>query len=64
MSDHARMNHSQPKAQLGASALPRRWPLYLGAAMLAVIAIAYFDGGEEPIRPIIQPVDLPQGSNN
>lgn len=64
MSDHARMNHSQPKAQLRASALQRRWPLYIGAFLAAAILIAYFDAGEEPIRPIIQSVELPQGSGS
>ena len=27
--------------------------------VLAILAVAWFDGGEEPIHTIIQPVDLP-----
>ena len=39
--------------------LRRRWPWYAGAAAFALLALAYFDGGEEPIRPIVQAVALP-----
>ena len=43
--------------------LRARWPFYAGAAVIAVLALAYFDGGEEPIRPIAQPVELPGGNS-
>ncbi len=32
--------------------------MYAGAGVLVVLAIAWFDGGEESIRPIVQPVML------
>jgi hypothetical protein len=38
----------------------RRWPLLAGAVALALIAIAWFDGGEEPLHPIAQDVALPE----
>ena len=31
-----------------------RYALYLGAAVLAVLTLAYIDGGEEPLHPIVQ----------
>lgn len=37
-----------------------RWPLVAGAALLALLALAWFDGGEEPLNPIAQPVPLPE----
>jgi hypothetical protein len=29
--------------------------------IVAVIALAWFDGGEQPIRPISQPIAMPEG---
>ncbi|MBY6013347.1 hypothetical protein KUV75_00295 [Qipengyuania gaetbuli] len=29
-------------------------------ALLAVLVIAWIDGGEEPIRPITEPVEVPE----
>ena len=47
-----------PKA--GASS--RRKPaLIAGAALAGVLAIAWFDGGEEPLHEISQPVETPVG---
>lgn len=40
-------------------ALQRRWPLYAVLAVLAVVTLAYIDGGEEPLHPITQPVSVP-----
>lgn len=37
-----------------------RWALVAGAAALALLALAWVDGGEEPLRPIIEPVALPE----
>ncbi|QZD86151.1 hypothetical protein [Qipengyuania psychrotolerans] len=31
-------------------------------ALLAVLVVAWIDGGEEPIRPIAQPLEMPEGS--
>jgi len=36
--------------------LRRRWPYYAAAALCGVLALAWIDGGEEPIRPIVQQV--------
>ncbi len=36
-----------------------RMPVYICGGLLAIIALAYFDGGEEPIRPISQTIELP-----
>jgi len=71
MSDDYSMSDAQPDAKperkQGAPAraahpldgLKRRWPLYVGLFVIALLAIAYIDAGEEPIRPIVQPVALP-----
>lgn len=39
--------------------LSKRWPYYAVAALLVLLAVAWFDGGEESLRPIEQPVALP-----
>lgn len=36
-----------------------RAPYYGAIAVLAILVFAYIDGGEEPIRPISQPVEVP-----
>lgn len=36
-----------------------RWPL-LAAAIMAGLALAWINGGEEPLRPIAQPIELPE----
>lgn len=36
----------------------RRWPFYASGAVIGVLMFAYFDGGEEPIRPIVQEITL------
>ncbi|MHA7818081.1 MAG: hypothetical protein ACX930_00360 [Erythrobacter sp.] len=41
--------------------LRKRWPYYAVAAVLFLLALAWFDGGEESIRPIEQPIALPSG---
>ena len=53
-----RPQHVVPSAQLR-RALPR-WPLVVGAAFLALLALAWIDGGEEPVRTMAQPVQLPE----
>lgn len=58
------LNDARVEARGGArGGLRARWPFYAGAAVIAVLALAYFDGGEEPIRPIAQPVELPGGNS-
>ncbi|QUL38921.1 hypothetical protein [Erythrobacter sp. JK5] len=42
--------------------LRRRLPYYAAAALLAVLALAWIDGGEEPIHPIVQPLEV-QGNS-
>ncbi|WP_298465886.1 hypothetical protein [uncultured Erythrobacter sp.] len=37
--------------------LRQRLPYYVAAVVLALLALAWIDGGEEPIRPIVQPVE-------
>ncbi|MBV7259761.1 hypothetical protein [Erythrobacter crassostreae] len=36
-----------------------RVPLLIAALVVGILALAYIDGGEEPIRPIVQTVTLP-----
>jgi hypothetical protein len=38
----------------------RRWPWVAGLAVIALLALAWFDGGEEPLRPIAEAVALPE----
>lgn len=63
MSDNPGASHAQPKNPSGPpikrGSPPRRWPLYLGLVVIAVLIVAYIDGGHEPIRPIIEPVAMP-----
>ncbi|KPP90303.1 hypothetical protein [Erythrobacter sp. HL-111] len=46
-----------PRRRNGFARLGRA-TLVAGLALLAVLAFAFVDGGEEPIRPIAEPVDL------
>lgn len=48
------------KLSKSASRLSRsRSALYGAIVALGVLALAYFDGGEEPIRPIAEQITLP-----
>ena len=38
----------------------RRWPWVAGVAVLGLLALAWFDGGEESLRPIAEEVVLPE----
>jgi hypothetical protein len=69
MSDQRRSFLSSAKAlRAGTSILPgreeylaglkRRVPYYLGGAALVILAIAWFDGGAEPLHSITQEVEL------
>lgn len=35
-----------------------RWPVYAALVAAAIVILAYIDGGEEPIHPIVQSVSL------
>ncbi|UAB76907.1 hypothetical protein INR77_08575 [Erythrobacter sp. SCSIO 43205] len=45
-------------AQPSSPRFKRSLALYAGAAVLVVMALAYIDGGEEPLHPIVQSVSL------
>ena len=36
----------------------RKLAIYAGAALIGVLVVAWIDGGEEPIRTIVQPVEV------
>ena len=36
-----------------------RLPILVGGVIVLVLALAWIDGGEEPIRPIVQPIEAP-----
>lgn len=36
----------------------KKW--LIGLVIVGIIALAWFDGGEEPIRPIVQEVEVPE----
>jgi hypothetical protein len=38
----------------------RRWPWVAGLAGVLLLALAWFDGGEEPLHPIAEDVALPE----
>ncbi|MBA4766028.1 MAG: hypothetical protein H2049_00140 [Porphyrobacter sp.] len=38
----------------------RRWPWVAGLAVLGLAGLAWFDGGEESLRPIAEEVSLPE----
>lgn len=38
----------------------RRWPLVLAVAAVVLLALAWFDGGEEALHPIAEDVALPE----
>lgn len=64
----ARQHRSQARLQFrearaGKMALGnRRFGLIFGLIAVAVLALAWFDGGEEPIRPIRQDIPVPEGA--
>lgn len=39
-------------------AQPRRWPIIAIAVVASVLALAWMDGGEEPLHPIAEDVLL------
>lgn len=38
----------------------RRWPVIVGALILALLVVAWIEGGEVPVRPIAEPIILPE----
>lgn len=62
MSEHSRkVLASSRSAPDWRATFRQRWPYYAGVAVLALLVIAYIDAGEEPIHPIVQPVNLENG---
>jgi hypothetical protein len=42
--------------------MSRRQIAWIAAALVAALLLyAWIDGGEEPLRPIVQPVAMPEG---
>lgn len=48
---------SQPQSRRSALRGRARW--YAALGLLTILVLAYIDGGEEPIRPITQSVEVP-----
>jgi hypothetical protein len=67
MSKLRRILHAQDTGLLSQwgkrDGLRARMPYYVAIALLLVLTLAYIDGGEEPIRPIAQRVDLPTAAS-
>lgn len=62
MSHHASNSGAPTQSKSDRRAkLPNRWPLYAAGAFLAVLILAYFDGGEESLRPIVQEIESQGG---
>lgn len=38
----------------------KRMVLIASVGVMLIVAIAWFDGGEEPLRPITQPIEQPE----
>ncbi len=45
--------------RVGRRTSPRAWALTAAFLVVGVVAIAWFDGGEEPLHAITQAVDVP-----
>lgn len=45
----------------GRSGWTRRRGLILAAVVVCMMALAWFDGGEEPLHPISQEIPVPEG---
>lgn len=54
-----RLSPSDIDAALARPLRVRRWPLVLAAVVAGLVVLAWFDGGEEPLRPIAEDVALP-----
>ncbi|MEP3051368.1 MAG: hypothetical protein ABJP48_00115 [Erythrobacter sp.] len=39
-----------------------RWKWYILAVFVVIIGLAWFDGGEEPLHPIVQEIGDPLGN--
>ena len=54
-------HHPHAQGRLGQRKPPRRRTYVLaGLAAAVIVTLAYIDGGEEPIRPIVETVELPE----
>jgi hypothetical protein len=38
----------------------RRWPVFVALGVAGLLFVAWAEGGEEPLRPIAQSVQLPE----
>jgi hypothetical protein len=59
MSRHASRPAIQSQFSREDSRRKRRWALMGVIVVLGVATIAFIDGGEEPMRPIVQEISLP-----
>ena len=60
MSDLSGAKRALPNiADLKRVAMTRRAAVYAGVALVAVLVLAWIDGGEEPLRPIVQHIASP-----
>lgn len=54
----------QPLSPTGLEQAPipraRRWPWVAAVAALVLLMLAWFEGGEEPLRPIAEDIALPE----
>ncbi len=48
--------HASKRAPAYFGPIRRRWVIYASVGVAAILALAYFDGGEEPIHPISQSI--------
>lgn len=49
---HSSLPHSKARSR-------GRVPWLIAALVVGILALAYIDGGEEPIRPMVQTVTVP-----
>lgn len=60
MSEHAAMTDLRNKViSTGRTNSRSRLIIYAAAAVIGVLALAYFDAGEEPLHPIVHRISLP-----
>lgn len=40
----------------------KRRILAIPAVIVVILIVAWIDGGEQPVRPIVEPVEVPEGA--